>query len=271
MSQNSILSSHFNIYNQTKSDIKEGKACDILTMEEPTHEDKYFDWITIPIGEKTYNTYKVENFYNYMKYYDFNNIPDPYRVYQYLDFIRTRLLRYKNIAKSCKDIKIKDVTDDFRSNILNNIIDTYKNNTPKCYNDMGTIINMKTLLDNNMILDIDIGAADNILQKAPTGSFLIRVSSCSNVNEEFTIFTITHSCVIDGNKIINNMRYLNIHGIGVYNVGHLDRSYFINLTKKIFLEDVYYKEADYACVMDVIIYLHSTGYFDITKQIYNKL
>ena len=269
MSQNSILSSHSNIYSQTASDIKEGKTCDILSMEEPTNEDNYFDWITIPINEKTYNTYKVENLYNYMKFYNFNNIPDPYRGYQYLDFIRTRLLRYKNIDKSCKDVKIKDVTDDFRSNILNNIINTYKNNTPKCYDDMGTIINMKTLLDNNMIFDLDNNGAENILQKASVGSFLIRRSSCSNVSEEFTIFTITHSYIRNGTKFINNMRYLTIHGIGVYNVSHYNKRYFENLTKKMFLEDIEYKEADHACVMDVIIYLHITGNIDITKQIIN--
>ena len=61
---------------------------------------------------------------------------------------------------------------------------------------------------------------------------LIRRSSCSNVSEEFTIFTITHSYIRNGTKFINNMRYLTIHGIGVYNVSHYNKRYFENLTKK---------------------------------------
>jgi hypothetical protein len=269
MSQNSILSNQFRLYGIIDNDIEDNKVCDVLTLTDPDKEDSYFNWIYIPITENTYNTYTVESLYNYMKHYNFNNVPDPHRGYKFIDFIKTRLVRYKNNAEAFKDIKIKDITDEFRSNILNNIIDTYKNNIPKYYNDIGAIINMKTLLDNNMIFDLDVNRAANILQKKPTGSFLIRNSSCSNLTKDFTIFTITHSYIRNGNKFINNMRYLTIHGIGVYDIGHLDRNYFINLTKKMFLENINYKEADYACIMDVIIYLHNAGDLDITKQIIN--
>lgn len=265
----SILSNHFQLYKGVDTDIKNNNICDTFTLINPTDDDNYFDWIYLPIDKNTYNTYKTSELYNYMCNYDFHNIADPHRGYEYIDFIKTRLLRYYNISYLYKNLKIKDITDELRSNTLTNIIDTYKNNRDKNYNNLGIIINIKTLLDHNMIFDVDVNRATDILEKNPVGSFIIRSSSCSHLSDDFTVFTITHSFNKNNQKNINNMRYLNIHGIGVYNVGNYDRNYFNNLTKKKFLKDINYKEASYACVMDVIIDLHNTGNLDISKQIFN--
>lgn len=270
--KSSILSTHFH-YSQVRKDLTEELICDTFTLINPSPEDNYFDWIYVPVNKESYNTYLVDELYKYAEINN-DNIPDPHRGYPNINFMKTRINRYYNMSAEAKNVKIKDVTDSYCLTVLNNILDFYKNNNNnendnnKNMNDLGVLVNMRSFIDNNMIFDLDVNRAAAIVDKKPTGSFMIRSSSCSNLCEEFTVFTITHSYYETG-KHVNNLRCLIIHGVGVYFVGDRDKSYFDGLTKKKFLQDINYAPADYACIMDIIIQLHKCNRLDINKLIFN--
>jgi hypothetical protein len=268
----SFISSHINVYSMINDDIKNDAISDTFTLINPTENDKYFEWIHIPIDEDKYHTYKVDELCKYMSSYE--NIPDPYRCYEKINFMKTRLNRYKEILDSGENITIKEVTDDLRTCVLKSILKSFYDNEriTKTFN-LAVIINIKTLFYNNMVLNIDIDSAYNLLLKKPVGSFIIRNSSCSSLIGDFSIFSMSYKTklVNNGNITcsIKNRRFINIHGVGLYDANGSDKKYYENLTKNKFLKDVDYKEAEYVCIMDIIVDMHIQGLININHMILN--
>ena len=264
----SFISSNINIYDRVHNDIKTDDVCCALTLVNITENDYYFNWIHIPIDENIYKTYNVDELYKYMSMYEYKDIPDPYRIYPKIDFMINRVILYKSVKEDA-NLLIKDIDDKMRTSILKNILSQY---IEGCIydkaNKLASIVNIKTLLDNNIIFNINAKYAEKILtDKAVVKSFIIRTSSCSQFTDNLTIFSISY--LKDNNQIIH-LRFIDVHGIGIYNTNENNKKYYENLTKNDFLEDINYGKPLSSSIMDLLILMHSQKSINIGNIITNE-
>jgi len=186
-------------------------------------------WTPIPtrtIGVNKY--YHIEALYNYIKYYNFINVPDPTRNFSNIDFMIPRIcynyqlylkLNDQNSNLNQFNIDISAIINtDIATNRLSDIINHWKQNSYT-----------ENLIQNSLPYGINIWKKCNLVftqspedilrhlskeQRCP-GAFFIRRSSKDqyNQNGQATIFTVTY---ITKNNNVNHIRCLSVHCVGIY-------------------------------------------------------
>ena len=219
-----MIASGTNIYGNFVRDFEEAdeenkKIVCPISLSTPVDDDILFNWLFIPIGNNLYHTYKLDDFKAYFDSF-IGHVPDPQKTLVRLNHMKTRMMRQLNLHEDFKKIKHGEINDTYRKQILREILDSWANE--KQIDDITKSkmlsVNLKTFDELGLISVANINNIVSIfvLCGMNVGSFLIRFSSLSKDNNDgdFTIFTISY--VEKNKKIIENVRFLSLHGVGLY-------------------------------------------------------
>jgi hypothetical protein len=187
-----------------------------ISFDTAKDDNKYFYWIFIPTGiSGQVNPYKVEALNELFKH-NHNIVPDPIRNFADLSFMRTRLDLYISASDDLKNLKMSEVNEDFRNNMMQKYMSYWDEDSEAPEEGSQIFCNLNTFVANGLVHNITHRASMRKLDEAINGSYLIRESSKSakDGRGEASVFSISFkSC--DGSKK-NSIRFLNLHKVGVY-------------------------------------------------------
>jgi hypothetical protein len=240
-----------------------------LTLVESSDNVLYADWINIPTKQGFVQSYLINGAGGFGKYFDLYNeqklpIPDPLRNYDNLKFMERRLIRLMRLKKT---YNYSVITDEFKRDKLAECLIRWNENI-STDREVTICISLVDFIKNNLLysLNIDTGAAELAQRNNAVGAWLLRNSSAVNELGEFSIFTLQYTDHVMRN--ILNIRFLDLHGVGIYPLTSTDEKLkkfkissetLKNGSKKDILIALDYMPPMYACIIDMLEHVHEIG------------
>lgn len=258
----------------TTKDENKQAAC-ILSLSNPTETKEYFQWIVVPTGRATYQTYVLQYFKDYVSRY-IDKIPDPMKIYPDLRFMITRMNRLLSLSPDVSNLSTTSITQEFKEDIANSFFGLY-NNQKNINNlsDLTILINIQ-LLEQLGLLYTKFVTSDEanqylIKNKAQPKNYLIRTSTQGNKDGsgDCTVFAISY---INNIGKVYHVRYMDVHGVGIYGIdAELNEKIKLVLKNSNiheFLTFVNYRPADFACIADCLLFHDNLGHINIKHFVY---
>lgn len=241
----------------------------VLSLSTPSDDDKKFNWITVPYGGTAFSVYHLPDFKTYVEN---PSQTDPKRVYQTLGFMTTRMNRLLALPDFIKDLTVKQVTDELRLGVLQDLLEEWKNDQfPDDNVAAAGICGFKQLIEAKCTHSFDMDQAEAALQGHPAGTWLIRPSNMgkSDGSGDITVFTVSYVRV-DG--AIWHSRFVDVYGVGVY-LGNLEvtpKEMLVRGDMKEIIQAWGHAPPPFACVTDALMGNIRQGYYKPSLLVYNS-
>jgi len=258
-----------------------GRLSCLLSLSTVEDDKKrYADWVSIPTQRVGVTTrYATDTLIQYFEYHRYRAVPDPLRNFDNLDFMTTRVLAYKALSDRAKSLIVTDLDRESKKVITNAMVQGWIDGNLDCKKELVLFLGLTSFTDNLFVFSgIDFTVAGTKLTNAGAvpGSFLIR-ESAQNAGDgrgHATVFTITY-IKSDGESW--NIRFMALHGVGVYQLTGACGQYAFDLTGTVCMQTFLITDIltelrkgwrvypNYSSIGDMLHFLHEQTIIDLSK------
>ncbi len=262
----------------------------VLSMSTPADLDEYFKWFFVPSGRGTSQSYTLADFDEYVKRYNvLQAIPDPIRKFANLRFMMCRLQRQLLLTEQVMKIRSSEVTDDLRNKILHETFGIKETASTDTTKDLGILCGLTSMDKLNLVHKTFNTYQDAnrflVERKTTVDEYLVRISTKANPlgTGDCTVFTVsfmvpTYDADQQSTYIPYNIRFVDIHGVGVYpTTGSPDSAmpwFNLNVTGVMQRADMSeilkllgYAPPPYACIIDCLRDMDARKYIKLNRII----
>jgi hypothetical protein len=257
------------------------------------NKNHYVDWIDIPTQVPGSNArYTLNGITEYFQHKRWQDVPDPLRNFDRLDFMSTRINALNKLPENIKLLLNSDLTVAKKKTLCYDMVTGWQSGDPNCLRDYHPFLGLSSFIENNIVfVAITQHEAAQILisnGRIPK-SFLIRESSktIGDGRGHATVFTFTYvsNTAINDVYDIYNCRCLSVHGVGVYllnsNIGYTFETNISTmdcmktLTITAILADCtrYNRKVApaFASISEMLLKHHTSGLIDLSNIIYTDM